>query len=648
MFGQKQPVQGDAHKGRHGGIQQDDIKLLCKFNFVCLLRGRKQNKFGKVYWERFTSYNWYLIFANYSEIAKRILPDIVQQSAFSNSSTVSKKFLEAQKSCELCLNTRGWTVGETYVRRELWKAWKLAFKKNYFSMEEEIQRKRAFFNNLDFIIRHNQRYRHHLETYAVRLNEFSDLTPHEFAEKYLCLRGMALMKLRRQAAISLPLNGTLPDSVNWHEEGAVTSVKNQGQCGACWSFSANGAIEGAVQIKTGALRSLSEQQLMDCSWDYGNQGCNGGLMPQAFQYAQKYGVEAEVDYKYTAKDGVCRYRADLVVANVTGYAELPHGDELSLQWAVATKGPISVGIDASDPGFMSYSHGVFVSKTCSPDALNHGVLVIGYGTEDQLPYWLVKNSWGRSWGEHGYVKMTRNRNNMCGIASMARWTVGENFVRRELWKAWKLTFKKNYFSMGEEIQHKRACFDHIDFIIRHNQRYCHNMETYTKYLCLRRMMQTKVSRHPAISVPLETDIHDSVNWNQKGAFTSVKNQGQRGACWSSSANGAIEGAIQFKTGALHSLSEQQLMDCSWDYGLLERPKDGVGRDRADLVVAKITGYSELPDGDEPSLQWAVATIGPISVGLDATDPGFMAYSHGVFGSKTFSSTERDHAVLAVG
>nr|BAB62718.1 plerocercoid growth factor/cysteine protease [Spirometra erinaceieuropaei]BAB62799.1 plerocercoid growth factor-2/cysteine protease [Spirometra erinaceieuropaei] len=314
---------------------------------------------------------------------------------------------------------RGSTGSETYVRRELWKAWKLAFKKEYFSSEEELHRKRAFFNNLDFIIRHNQRYYQQLESYAVRLNDFSDLTPGEFAERYLCLRGIVLTKLRRKEAVSVPLKENLPDSVNWRERGAVTSVKNQGQCGSCWSFSANGAIEGAIQIKTGALRSLSEQQLMDCSWDYGNQGCNGGLMPQAFQYAQRYGVEAEVDYRYTERDGVCRYRQDLVVANVTGYAELPEGDEGGLQRAVATIGPISVGIDAADPGFMSYSHGVFVSKTCSPYAIDHGVLVVGYGAENGEAYWLVKNSWGSSWGEGGYVKMARNRNNMCGIASMA-------------------------------------------------------------------------------------------------------------------------------------------------------------------------------------------------------------------------------------
>ncbi|KAL7059797.1 hypothetical protein AAHC03_013446 [Spirometra sp. Aus1] len=248
----------------------------------------------------------------------------------------------------------GWTTSETYVLKKFWQIWKKDYKKQYGSFDEESLRKTIFFNNLDFIFRHNKRFYHGLESYKVRVNAFSDLTPREFADRHLCLRRRAEIKSSSPSEMFIPFAGKLPDSLDWREKGAVTPVKDQGQCGSCWAFSATGAMEGAIQIKTQKLLSLSEQQLVDCSRKEGNEGCNGGYMTQAFDYVKKYGIESEDVYKYRALDQTCKYRPDLVVANITGYKELPKGDEKALQQAVATVGPISVAIDADDPGFMSY------------------------------------------------------------------------------------------------------------------------------------------------------------------------------------------------------------------------------------------------------------------------------------------------------
>ncbi|GMT11405.1 hypothetical protein PFISCL1PPCAC_2702, partial [Pristionchus fissidentatus] len=193
----------------------------------------------------------------------------------------------------------------------------------------------------------------------------------------------------------------------------------QGQCGSCWAFSTTGALEGQLAKNGANLTSLSEQNLVDCSRL--NYGCNGGNTALALIYVKRNGgIDKESKYPYKGWEGRCKYSPANVGGKDKGFVRVTMGDEEALKTAVATIGPISVAIDASSNSFGYYSTGVFYDPWCSSTDLDHAILVIGYGTDpDYGDYWLIKNSWGRSWGEEGYGKMARNRDNNCGIATEA-------------------------------------------------------------------------------------------------------------------------------------------------------------------------------------------------------------------------------------
>jgi len=296
-----------------------------------------------------------------------------------------------------------------------WNLFKRVHAKNYNAVEEATRRL-IWQERVEKVASHNRRYDLGLETFRMGVNKFADLTFEEFAKMYTSQK-MTPIK-RRGNAVFVSNGSPAAADVDWRDQGAVTEVKDQGQCGSCWAFSTTGSLEGQIQIHKGKLLSLSEQNLVDCSSDYGNMGCNGGLMDYGFEYIKDNGIMSEDDYPYEAEDGDCRFDDSQVVANLKSYVDIASGDEKALTKAIQEVGPISVAIDATE-NFQMYSGGVLNDNSCDPESLNHGVLAVGYGTESNKEYYLVKNSWGSSWGEEGYVKMTRGKNNQCGIATDA-------------------------------------------------------------------------------------------------------------------------------------------------------------------------------------------------------------------------------------
>jgi len=287
--------------------------------------------------------------------------------------------------------------------------WMQTQMKSYHHDEFQI-RYNVFKQNLDFIDAHNA---DNTKTFKVAVNKFADLTVEEFSRFYLGTKIQVEVE-----PTYVPSSGDA--TVDWRAKGAVTPIKNQGQCGSCWSFSTTGSTEGCNFLKSGTLTGLSEQNLIDCSVAQGNQGCNGGLMTQAMQYIiSNNGIDTETSYPYTATGpNSCQYNPSNIGGTLTSFTNVASGSESGLQ-TQTNLAPVSVAIDASQSSFQFYSSGVYYEPACSSTQLDHGVLVVGYGTDSGADYWLVKNSWGVSWGMQGYIEMSRNRNNNCGIATMA-------------------------------------------------------------------------------------------------------------------------------------------------------------------------------------------------------------------------------------
>lgn len=295
---------------------------------------------------------------------------------------------------------------ETYIFSKF-QAFLKEFGKSYTTIEEYTARFQVFKANYERI-----------ESFSVKattlhsygITQFMDLTKQEFRNKYLTLKVSLLDQLKNSATPFESQNLTAPTSVDWRSAGAVGPVKNQGECGSCWAFSTTANLEGLYYIRNKQSVVLSEQSLVDC--DRVDSGCNGGLMENSLTFVKNNGIASSSSYPYRGYEQTCK--SFTPVMKVRGYKFAPSKSEEDIKNMLAQTGPLSIAVNAEP--FQYYYGGILDldSYDCDPDGLNHGVAIVGYGSENGVEYWIVRNSWGRSWGENGYIRLRLGKG-VCGV-----------------------------------------------------------------------------------------------------------------------------------------------------------------------------------------------------------------------------------------
>jgi cathepsin L len=310
--------------------------------------------------------------------------------------------------------------------------WMHAHNRTYSTRDEYTRRLSAFRANVDAIATHNANA---AASFKMAINEFGDLTNAEYRARFDGMRAaLAKHQMSRRAAEvrrrmlgvanghddkSADLLGV--ESLDWREKGIVAPIQSEGQCGACYTLAALDSVNAAWALKTSLLVVASNQQILDCSGPEGNQGCNGGFPDQVFQYiVDNKGICQDPDYSWRAVQGNCMANNCTRVMTITGFKDLPVGDETAL-FAAAGKTVVSIAIDASAQSFQFYKSGVFDDPQC-PTQLEHTMAVVGYGSDSGKPYWIMRNVWGGAWGEQGYVRMVRGKN-MCGLANQPSYAI---------------------------------------------------------------------------------------------------------------------------------------------------------------------------------------------------------------------------------
>ena len=289
------------------------------------------------------------------------------------------------------------------------------FNKLYTTLDEFEKRFSIFKMNLRTIIEHNSNPN---QNFTMSINPFTDLTPEEFKIQY----ASGYKPLQSYGCVSYTNHGSdLPTQLDWVSKGVVQSVRDQGQCGSCWAFATTANAESVWAISTGELPDLSEQYLVDCATGFGyfNMGCNGGQPDSALKYMINKGQCSEYTYPYTAKQGNCDVCSQPSDVTFSSCYDVKSNDQLSLKNAVL-KNPVVVAIEADTKYFQSYSSGILTESIKCGTNLDHAVEIVGYGSENGIKYWKVRNSWSSSWGEDGYVRIERsdstNDPGVCGIA----------------------------------------------------------------------------------------------------------------------------------------------------------------------------------------------------------------------------------------
>jgi len=305
---------------------------------------------------------------------------------------------------------------EPFTADEYWTLWQhfqtMDGHSGYSTMSEHNERFEIFKKNMDFAREFNQKGEY---SFTMGVTVHADKTREEFEDWLKLTSGTKPRKEgTTRALFDMDTAETAPSSMDWVSRGAVTPVKNQGQCGSCWAFSTTGGVEGQNFLVNNKLSSFSEQELVDCAGADGNQGCNGGLMDDGFDYVEQSGLCFESAYPYEGTDGTCKKSSCTAKVSVSSYTDIPQGNTAALMTASGTKGPISIAVDANF-FWQMYTGGIF-DQSCNPSKLDHGVLLVGY-VEGQ--YWKVKNSWGGSWGESGYIRLKGTDANTCGLANSA-------------------------------------------------------------------------------------------------------------------------------------------------------------------------------------------------------------------------------------
>lgn len=305
-----------------------------------------------------------------------------------------------------------------FVELSDWDVFKVTFKKTYATTAEEEARLELFRKKVQEFEEHNKLYAAGKVTWKKGVNKFADWTKEELDDFVQAIAMDEDSRINKEIFKPNPnMNGKIPESFDWREKGAVTPVKDQGECGSCYAFGTLASVETEYYRKTGKLLSLSEQNIMDC--DLMTHGCDGGSPEMVFEYLRDNGVMLEEEYPYTAQKEDCLFNSSMSVLKIQGYGLVVN--ESDIPEALVTRGSLVVSLVADMDVWFAYKEGVLPPANCNID-VNHGVAIVGYGTENGLAFYLIKNSWGEHWGEAGYVKVPRGEN-YCKVSQFVRYPI---------------------------------------------------------------------------------------------------------------------------------------------------------------------------------------------------------------------------------